>query len=318
MNLKKLLRSDSRFAEIVRFALVGGFATVFQYILFLVFVHAVKVPAVVSTMISYAISFVANFFLSSYFTFHKKPSANNGLGFLLSHLFNMGLQTGMVAIFKGIVGPSLALLPAICICFPVNFVLVRFAFKNEIIKSFFNRLFKRKQTGSSLLDEEGRLFESFDNEKNNKDMKKVAFASDHAGYYMKLEIKKYVEDKGYEVVDYGTHSADSCDYADYAHPAAKGVEKGECDFGIAMCGSGNGIQMTLNKHQGIRAALCWEPEIASLAKEHNNANFLVLPARFISYMDAVKIVDAYLDADFQGGRHERRIEKIPVKGCDGE
>lgn len=146
-------------------------------------------------------------------------------------------------------------------------------------------------------------------------MKKIAFASDHAGYYLKLEIKKYVEEKGYEVVDFGTDSAASCDYPDYAHPAAAAVENGECDFGIAMCGSGNGIQITLNKHQQIRAALSWLPEIAELAKQHNNANFLVLPARFISYVEAVKIVDAYLDAEFLGGRHERRIEKIPVKGC---
>ena len=91
------------------------------------------------------------------------------------------------------------------------------------------------------------------------------------------------------------------------------MEKGEYKFGIAMCGSGNGIQMTLNKHQGIRAALCWTPELATLAKQHNNANFLVLPARFISQDEALKIVDAYLDASFEGGRHQKRIEKIPVK-----
>lgn len=144
-------------------------------------------------------------------------------------------------------------------------------------------------------------------------MEKIAFASDHAGYYMKLEIEKYVADKGFEIVDFGTFSADSCDYPDYAHPAARAVESGECEIGIAMCGSGNGIQMTLNKHQGIRAALCWIPEIAELARQHNNANFLVLPARFISYVEAVKIVDAYLDSVFMGGRHQKRIDKIPVE-----
>ncbi len=146
-------------------------------------------------------------------------------------------------------------------------------------------------------------------------MKKIAFASDHAGYELKLKLEKYVESKGYTYEDFGTHSEESCDYPDFAHPAAEAVEKGSCDFGIAMCGSGNGIQITLNKHQGIRAALCWLPELAALAKQHNNANILVLPARFISYEEAVKIVDAYLDAKFEGGRHERRIEKIPVKEC---
>lgn len=143
-------------------------------------------------------------------------------------------------------------------------------------------------------------------------METIAFASDHAGYEMKKKIEKYVESKGYAVKDFGTDSEDSCDYPDYAHPAAEAVEKGDCNFGICMCGSGNGIQMTLNKHQGIRAALCWIPEIAALAKQHNNANILVLPARFISYEEATAIVDAYLDAQFEGGRHQRRIDKIPA------
>lgn len=144
-------------------------------------------------------------------------------------------------------------------------------------------------------------------------MKKVAFASDHAGYRMKEVIKQYMVDKGYEVVDFGTFSEESCDYADFAHPAALAVEKGECEFGIAMCGSGNGIGMTLNKHQGIRAGMAWMEDLADLAKRHNNANFLVLPARFIADDLAKKIVDAYLAAPFEGGRHERRIEKMVVK-----
>lgn len=143
-------------------------------------------------------------------------------------------------------------------------------------------------------------------------MEKIAFASDHAGYALKKELESYVESKGYAVQDFGTDSEESCDYPDYAHPAAEAVEKGECAFGIAMCGTGNGIQMTLNKHQGIRAALCWEPALASLAKEHNNANILVLPARFITVELAKKIVDAYLEAKFEGGRHQRRIDKIPA------
>lgn len=143
-------------------------------------------------------------------------------------------------------------------------------------------------------------------------MKKVAFASDHAGFEMKETIKKYMAEKGYAPVDFGTFSSESCDYADYAHPAAEAVEKGECEFGIAMCGSGNGIGMTLNKHQGIRAGLAWMEDLADLAKRHNNANFLVLPARFISEDLAKKIVDAYLEAPFEGGRHQRRIDKMPV------
>lgn len=142
---------------------------------------------------------------------------------------------------------------------------------------------------------------------------KVAFASDHAGYELKQYLISLMKERGYEIEDFGTHSEESCDYPDYAHPAARAVEDGECDFGIAMCGSGNGISMTLNKHQGIRAALCWLPELAALAKQHNNANILVLPARFISKEEAVKILDAYLGAEFEGGRHQRRIDKIPVK-----
>ncbi|MDE7181284.1 MAG: ribose 5-phosphate isomerase B [Muribaculaceae bacterium] len=143
---------------------------------------------------------------------------------------------------------------------------------------------------------------------------KIAFASDHAGFSLKQHLINLGEAKGYEPVDFGTFSEESCDYPDFAHKAAEAVEKGECALGICMCGSGNGIQMTLNKHQGIRAALCWLPEIASLARQHNNANILVLPARFISKEEAEKIVDAYLSAEFEGGRHQRRIDKIPV-GC---
>ena len=137
MNLKQLINGEGRISEIMRFAMVGGVATVLQYGIYVVFVHAVfnGGKAVVATLISYAISFVANFFLSSYFTFHTRPSAKKGLGFTLSHLINMGLQTGLVAIFKGIVGSTLALLPALAICIPVNYFLVRFAFTSKIFKS---------------------------------------------------------------------------------------------------------------------------------------------------------------------------------------
>lgn len=143
-------------------------------------------------------------------------------------------------------------------------------------------------------------------------MKKVAFACDHAGFELKNRLMTLMNERGYDTVDFGTFSTESCDYPDYAHPAAKAVENGECDFGIAMCGTGNGISMTLNKHQGIRAALCWEPEISALAKQHNNANILVLPARFVSEEKAIEILNAYLDANFEGGRHQRRIDKIPA------
>jgi ribose 5-phosphate isomerase B len=143
-------------------------------------------------------------------------------------------------------------------------------------------------------------------------MKKIAFASDHAAYELKEIIKKYVASLGYEFVDFGTDSDQSCDYPDFAHPAALAVEKGECDMGIAMCGSGNGMQISLNKHPFVRAALCWLPELGALARAHNDANFLVLPARFISADEAKAIVDAYLSTDFEGGRHQRRVAKISI------
>lgn len=145
-------------------------------------------------------------------------------------------------------------------------------------------------------------------------MTKIAMASDHAAYRLKEIIKPYLQEKGYEVVDFGAFSEESSDYADFGHPAAIAVEKGECAFGVAMCGSGQGMQITLNKHQKIRAALCWLPEIAALARQHNDANFLVLPARFISEEEAKKIVDTYLESKFEGGRHQRRVGKIPVEG----
>lgn len=147
------------------------------------------------------------------------------------------------------------------------------------------------------------------------DMKKqtIGMASDHAGYELKEQLKPFLKELGYKIKDFGARSAESMDYADTAHPLAEAVEKGEVDFGIAMCGSGNGISMTLNKHQGIRDALCWIPEIAALAKQHNNANIITLPARFISEELAREIVLAYLNATFEGGRHQRRIDKIPCR-----
>ncbi|MBQ1222286.1 MAG: ribose 5-phosphate isomerase B [Alistipes sp.] len=144
-------------------------------------------------------------------------------------------------------------------------------------------------------------------------MKKVGIASDHAGYEMKEFVVGYLQAKGFEVFDFGTHSPESVDYADFGHPLAEAVEQGEVDCGVGLCGSGEGISMTLNKHQGIRAGLCWLPEIAHLIRQHNNANVVVLPARFISNDEAVAILDEYFSTDFEGGRHEARIAKIPVQ-----
>ncbi|MBR2947117.1 MAG: ribose 5-phosphate isomerase B [Bacteroidales bacterium] len=141
----------------------------------------------------------------------------------------------------------------------------------------------------------------------------IGIACDHAGYLMKEELKVFLSEKGYQIKDFGTNSEESMDYPDVAHPLAESVESGECEFGIALCGSGNGISMTLNKHQQIRAALCWNTELASLAKQHNNANILSLPARFISLDQAKNIVCAYIEASFEGGRHLRRVEKIACK-----
>ena len=144
-------------------------------------------------------------------------------------------------------------------------------------------------------------------------MEKVAFASDHAGYELKGVLEAYMREKGYEIVDFGTYSSESCDYPDYAHPCAAAVENAEADFGVILCGTGNGISMTANKHQGVRAALCWDVPLAELARQHNNANILALPARFISEELALKITDAFFHTDFEGGRHERRVQKIALR-----
>ena len=140
---------------------------------------------------------------------------------------------------------------------------------------------------------------------------KIALASDHAGYERKQVVIKHLNDLGHKIKDFGAYSSESSDYADWAHPMASAVESGDYDIGISLCGSGNGINMTANKHQGIRSALSWNTEIAALAKQHNNANVLALPARFITDDEAIAIVDAFLNAEFEGGRHQRRIDKIP-------
>ena len=146
-----------------------------------------------------------------------------------------------------------------------------------------------------------------------KENKKVAICSDHAGFELKSILEGYLEANNIQYEDFGTYSSESCDYPDFAHPCAEAIESGRCYPGIAMCGTGNGIAMTLNKHQGIRAALCWNTDLARLARQHNDANVLVMPARFINPVEAINILEVFLNTAFEGGRHERRIEKIPVK-----
>jgi len=144
---------------------------------------------------------------------------------------------------------------------------------------------------------------------------KIAIASDHAGFQMKQYIKDYLEKNKYEVKDFGAYSDESSDYPDYAHPLAQAILNKEFDFGITLCGTGNGINMTVNKYNEIRSALCWNEEIAELARRHNDANICALPARFINKELAIKIVEKFLNTKFDGGRHQRRIEKIPRKEC---
>ena len=144
------------------------------------------------------------------------------------------------------------------------------------------------------------------------DKLKIAVASDHAGYERKQAVLKYLQEQGIEYKDFGAFSTESCDYPDYAHPLAEAVSKGEYDKGITLCGSGNGINITANKHQGIRSAICWLPEIAMLARQHNDANICALPARYITDQEAIEIIKVYLATKFEGGRHLLRINKIPV------
>lgn len=142
--------------------------------------------------------------------------------------------------------------------------------------------------------------------------KTLAIASDHAGYTMKLSVIKYLKDKGYQVKDFGTDTAEAVDYPDYGHPLAEAVESGKVQLGISLCGSGNGINMVTNKHQGIRGALCWSKEISALARSHNDANICSIPARFVDLETTIEIVDAFLHTEFEGGRHIKRIQKIPI------
>ena len=139
---------------------------------------------------------------------------------------------------------------------------------------------------------------------------KIAIGSDHAGFQLKETLKEYLKAKGFEVIDFGTNSEERADYPDYAHPVAQAVEEVQVDKGVLICGSGNGVNMTANRHPFVRSALCWNEEIAKLARQHNDANIIALPARFISVGEAKKCVDAFFSTPFEGGRHEVRVNKI--------
>lgn len=138
----------------------------------------------------------------------------------------------------------------------------------------------------------------------------IPIASDHAGYELKEKVIEYLKSKDFEVKDYGTYSSESVDYPDFAHQVGSAINNAEYKRGIVICGSGNGVQMTVNKYPNVRCALCWNEEIASLARQHNDANVISLPARFIDENTALRIVDIYLNTPFEGGRHQRRVEKI--------
>lgn len=144
---------------------------------------------------------------------------------------------------------------------------------------------------------------------------KIAIGSDHAGFFLKEKLKSYLKAQGFEVIDFGTYSEERADYPDFAHPVAISVETKEVDYGLLMCGTGNGINMAANKHKGIRAALCWNAEIAALARQHNDANILTLPARCITEEEAKKCVDVFFNTPFEGGRHAERVSKISDFGC---
>jgi ribose 5-phosphate isomerase B len=139
---------------------------------------------------------------------------------------------------------------------------------------------------------------------------KIAIGNDHAGYELKLVLADWLKEQGYDVKNYGTDSSEAADYPDFMHPVAGSVEKGEFDIGVLICGSGQGASITANKHQGIRATLCWMPEIAALARSHNDANIICLPGRFLDKKTAIEILKVFLDTSFDGGRHQRRIDKV--------
>ncbi len=143
----------------------------------------------------------------------------------------------------------------------------------------------------------------------------IAIGNDHAGTTYKFEIVEYLKKRGIEVINFGTNKEESMDYPDAIHPVADAVESGKADLGIIICGSGNGAAMTANHHKNIRAALCWNNELVALARQHNDANILSIPARFVSQEDSIQFVETFISTDFEGGRHQKRIDKIPTENC---
>lgn len=139
---------------------------------------------------------------------------------------------------------------------------------------------------------------------------KIAIGSDHAGFEYKQKIIQYLTNKGIEIKDFGTYSSDSVDYPDFAHPTADAVENKEAELGILLCGSGQGVMLTANKHQGIRCALCWNTDVARLSRQHNNANMIAFPARFVAYEYVIEMLEVFLNTEYEGGRHDRRVNKI--------
>lgn len=139
---------------------------------------------------------------------------------------------------------------------------------------------------------------------------KIGIGGDHAGYEYKGELIKYLESKGHKILDFGPNSADSVDYPDHVHPLAEAIEKNDLECGILICGSANGVAITANKHQGIRAGLCWNTEVASLIRQHNDANIICIPARFVSLDEAIQMIDVFVNTEFEGGRHQNRVDKI--------
>ena len=169
---------------------------------------------------------------------------------------------------------------------------------------------KKNKAEGEMLDYENKMMEKFKEERKKRKSKKIGLACDHAGYEYKEKIKRILEEKGFEVADFGCYSLESVDYPDFAHQLAESIEKGENNLGIQFCGTGNGINMSANKHQGIRSALCWNTHIAEQSRLHNNANVLTMPARHLTLEEVISIVESFLSTEFEGGRHERRVNKI--------
>jgi len=173
---------------------------------------------------------------------------------------------------------------------------------------------KKNKAEGEMIDYENKMMAMFKKEREEKQgkIKKIGLACDHAGFEYKEKVKTLLESKNFKVYDFGCYSEESVDYPDFAHKLAESIEKEENELGIQFCGTGNGINMSANKHQGIRAALCWNPYIAEQSRLHNNANILTMPARHLEWEEVEKIIDTFLNTKFEGGRHETRVNKIKI------